>query len=257
MRERPDEIGLAITEHGPTVAGVPDVILVHGAMDRARSFRPVVTRLPDLRIVTYDRRGYGESIQSLKAGSLTEHADDLLSVMGTRPTAVVAHSFGCRVAVAAAIAQPQRFTRLGLWEPQVPWMDFWPLPVRKGLETMAAQADTEALAERAYVSMVGEVAWRELSEDLKRRRRAEGLAFQADVAAGLDTPFRWADLRVPCLMGVGLKTWPFALDAATRLATTLDAQLFTVAGAAHSAHISHPDEFAQFVRRAGMPYSVE
>jgi len=221
-------------------------------MDRARSFRPVIRHLPDLRIVAYDRRGYGESVQSVPAASLTEHVDDLLEVMGQQPVAVVAHSFGCVVAVAAAIAHPARFTGLGLWEPQVPWMDFWPVPVRQGLEAMAKQADTEALAAKVYTSMVGEEAWRGLPDELKRRRRAEGAAFQADVAAGLDAPFCWSDLRVPCLMGVGLRTWPFAQDAATQLAASLGAELFTIAGAAHSAHVSHPEEFAQFVRRAAV-----
>ena len=58
--------------------------------------------------------------------SLAQHVDDLLEVMGDRPTTVVAHSFGCVVVVSAAISQPDRFQGLGLWEPQVPWMEFWP-----------------------------------------------------------------------------------------------------------------------------------
>ena len=57
---------------------------------------------------------------------LAQHVDDLLDVMGDESTTVVAHSFGCVVAVSAAITHPGRFRGLGLWEPQVPWMDFWP-----------------------------------------------------------------------------------------------------------------------------------
>jgi pimeloyl-ACP methyl ester carboxylesterase len=171
-------------------------------------------------------------------------------VMDDEPTTVVAHSFGCVVAASAAIQHPGRFRGLGLWEPQVPWMEFWPTSVRRGLEAMAAQVDTDALAERVYVSMVGEKAWQRLPAELKVRRRAEGVAFRSDVVIGLSPPFRWEDLTVPSLFGVGLETWPFAQEAATRLAKSLGAELFTIAGAGHTAHVSHPQQFAEFVRRS-------
>jgi pimeloyl-ACP methyl ester carboxylesterase len=248
MNGRATETRIATTAHGPRNPTASEVVLVHGAMDRAKSFRRVVEHLPDLRVIEYDRRGYGESIPAAPPASLDQHVDDLLDVMGDRPTTVVAHSFGCVVVVAAAISQPDRFRGLGLWEPQVPWMEFWPRSVRRGLEAMAAEADTDSLAERVYASMVGEEAWRRLPEELKARRRAEGVAFQADVVSGLTAPFRWEDLQVPSLFGVGLDTWPFAQEAATRLAESLGADLFTITGAAHSAHASHPAEFAEFVR---------
>jgi pimeloyl-ACP methyl ester carboxylesterase len=248
MNGRATESRIATTVHGPRHPPASEVVLVHGAMDRAKSFRRVVEHLPDLRVIEYDRRGYGESFPAAPPASLAQHVDDLLDVMGERPTTVVAHSFGCVVVVAAAISQPDRFQSLGLWEPQVPWMDFWPRSVRQGLEAMAAEADTDSLAERVYASMVGEEAWRRLPDELTARRRAEGVAFQADVVSGLTAPFHWEDLEVPSLFGVGLDTWPFAREAATRLAESLGADLFTIAGAAHSAHASHPEEFAEFVR---------
>jgi pimeloyl-ACP methyl ester carboxylesterase len=243
------DTGISVTEHGALGPDVSKVVLVHGALDRAKSFLPVVELLPDLRVVEYDRRGYGESLEAGPAELLSLHVDDLLSVMGAEPTSVVAHSFGCVVAVSAAIQYPGRFQGLGLWEPQVPWMEFWPKSVRQGLEAMAAEADTEALAERVYASMVGDEAWRGLPEELKAHRRAEGIAFQRDVIQGLSPPFRWEDLEVPSLFGVGLQSWPFSREAATRLAESLGAELFAIAGAGHSAHVSHPQQFAEFARR--------
>jgi pimeloyl-ACP methyl ester carboxylesterase len=241
---------LAIGRSGPDDPSAPQVVLVHGAMDRAKSFRSVIEQLPDLRIIDYDRRGYGESVTAGPAVSLAQHADDLLEVMGTVPTTVVAHSFGCHVAVLAAISHPDRFIGLGLWEPQVPWMEFWPPAVKRGLEDMVAQTDTDALAERVYQSMVGKEAWQRLPEALKARRRAEGVAFQSDIASELDPPFDWNDLRVRCLFGVGLRSYPFAQDAVGRLAEMLGADTFTIDDAAHSAHVSHPEQFAAFVRRS-------
>jgi pimeloyl-ACP methyl ester carboxylesterase len=244
------EAGIAVTEHGLRDPTVSKVVLVHGALDRAKSFLPVVEHLPDLGVVEYDRRGYGESAPAGRPVVLAQHVDDLLGVMADEPTTVVAHSFGCIVAVSAAIQHPGRFRGLGLWEPQVPWMEFWPSSVRHGLEAMAAEADTDALAERVYVSMVGEEAWLRLPEELKARRRAEGAAFQSDVVIGLSPPFRWEDLTVPSLFGTGLQTWPFSQEAATRLAESLSAGLFTISGAGHTAHVSHPQQFAEFVRRS-------
>ncbi len=240
--------GIAISEHGPQAPARSRVVLVHGAMDRGKSFRPVAEHLPDLRVIEYDRRGYGESLPAGSDALLALHVDDLLDVMGDEPTTVVAHSFGCVVAVSAAINHPDRFRGLGLWEPQVPWMEFWPRAVRRGLEAMAAEADTDALAERVYASMVGEEAWRNLPEELKAHRRAEGMAFRSDVVLGLSPPFRWEDLKVPSLFGVGLQSWPFSQEAATRLAESLGAGLFAIEGAGHSAHVSHPEQFAEFVR---------
>ncbi len=250
MSGRGFDAGIAVTEHGPRDPTVSRVVLVHGAMDRAKSFLPVVEHLPDLRVIEYDRRGYGESLPAESAALLALHVNDLLDVMGEKPTTVVAHSFGCVVAVSAAIKHPDRFLGLGLWEPQVPWMEFWPRSVRRGLEAMAAEADTDALAERVYASMVGDEAWRRLPEELKAHRRAEGLAFQRDVILGLSPPFRWEDLKVPSLFGVGLQSWPFSQEAATKLAESLRAEMFTIAGAGHSAHVSHPGQFAEFVRRS-------
>jgi 3-oxoadipate enol-lactonase len=247
---RQQTVVIAVTEHGQRDPTMAAVVLVHGAMDRAKSFRHVVKHLPDLRVIEYDRRGYGASLPTGTPAELAEHVKDLLDVVGDEPATVVAHSFGCVVAVAAAIQAPGRFRGLGLWEPQVPWMEFWPTAVRRGLEAMAAEADTDALAERVYVSMVGEEAWRRLPEEVKVCRRAEGVAFKSDVVLGLSPPFHWDDLRVPSLFGVGLQTWPFAQEAATRLAESVGAELFTVTGAAHTAHVSHPADFADFVRRS-------
>ena len=45
------------------------VVLVHGAPDRAKNFRPVMELLSDLPLITYDRRGYGRSVDAIAARS--------------------------------------------------------------------------------------------------------------------------------------------------------------------------------------------
>ena len=84
MNGRATSTAIAINVHGPRDPTVTKVVLVHGAMDRAKSFRSVVQHLPDLRVTDYDRRGYGESIPAVPPASLAQHVEDLLDVMGDR-----------------------------------------------------------------------------------------------------------------------------------------------------------------------------
>ncbi len=47
IRREQSMAGIAVTEHGPFDPTVPKVVLVHGALDRAKSFLPVVEHLPE------------------------------------------------------------------------------------------------------------------------------------------------------------------------------------------------------------------
>ena len=224
------------------------VVLVHGAMDRSRTFRRVVEHLTDLRVVTYDRRGYGNSVGARPASGLADHAEDLLQVIGDRPATVIAHSAASHIAVLAAIADPDRVASIALWEPAAPWMDFWPDKARQSVARIASASDPGAVAQRGVIAMHGEEAWNRLSEETQAQRRAEGVAFVLDMASAIDAPYDWADLRVPCIVGYGA-SWPHA-KTSPQLALALSCPTFTIEGASHIAHLSHPTEFAQFVRRA-------
>jgi pimeloyl-ACP methyl ester carboxylesterase len=227
------------------------VVLVHGALDRSRTFRRVVDHLTDLRVVTYDRRGYGNSVGARPASGLADHAEDLLHVIGDRRATVIAHSVASHVAALAAIADPNRVASVALWEPAAPWMDFWPEKARQSLARISSASDPGAAAQRGVIAMHGEEAWDRLSEDTQDQRRAEGVAFVLDMASAINAPYDWADLDVPCLVGYGA-SWPHA-KTSPLLAQALSCPTFTIEGASHIAHLSHPAEFAQFVRRAIVP----
>jgi pimeloyl-ACP methyl ester carboxylesterase len=222
---------LSTTEHHFDRPERPLVVLVHGAMDRSRSFRRVVDHLSDLRVVTYDRRGYGDSIDATPPSGLQDHTTDLLDVIGNRRATVVAHSVAGHIAVLAAIEDPDRIASIGLWEPAAPWMDFWPEKARQSVARIAAAPDAGDVAERGVIAMVGEEAWNRLSE-----------------AARQTPPYDWAHLGVPCTIGYGT-SWPH-VKTSPQIAGTLDCPTFTIEGASHVAHVTHPLEFAEFVRRA-------
>jgi pimeloyl-ACP methyl ester carboxylesterase len=242
------QLQLAVDEHGPPNA--PTVVLVHGAFDRSRAFRRVVDELGDLRVVSYDRRGYGRSLDAVPATSLDDHCRDLLHVIGERDVTVVAHSFGAHVAVLAALAAPARITSVGLWEPPVPWMEVWPDEARANVAVIARSDDPERIGEGVYRRMVGEEAWERLDEPTRALRRAEGVAFTTDMASELDAPYRWEDLTVPCIIGYGGRTWPYSHRAARHVAGILGCPTFTIDEATHVAHVTEPTRFAEFVRRA-------
>ena len=67
-------------------------------------------------------------------------------------------------------------------------------------------------------------------------------------ASGMAAPYDWADLRVPCIIGYGA-SWPH-VETSPQLARTLACPTFTIEEASHVAHLTHPAEFAEFVRRA-------
>ncbi len=64
----------------------------------------------------------------------------------------------------------------------------------------------------------------------------------------MTAPYDWADIRVPCIIGYGA-SWPH-VETSPQLARTLACPTFTIEGASHVAHQTHPAEFAEFTRRA-------
>ena len=88
-------------------------VIVHGGRDRGESFIGVAEQASGLRVVTYDRRGYGESPSPTGPVPFDRHVDDLIGVIGDAPASVVGHSWGGHVALAAAIRRPDLVRSVG------------------------------------------------------------------------------------------------------------------------------------------------
>jgi pimeloyl-ACP methyl ester carboxylesterase len=242
-----DDQHLHVVVHGP--ADATTVVLVHGAPDRSGSFRRLLEQLRDRHVVVYDRRGYGRSLSARPAAGMRDHANDLLDIV-TRfdpPRVVVAHSFGSNPTMLAASLQPDAFAALGLWEPPMPWLPWWPQLARD----IAATDDPEGQIELMYRQLMGEQRWHELPPDVRAQRRAEGHAFRSDMASELVAPFDIAAVTVPAVVGYGGATSDAHVRGALLLAEQLpDAQLHWVDGVGHFAHRTHPAQFASFVEAA-------
>jgi len=252
------------------------VVLVHGAMDRSASFGRTVRVLSDLCTIRYDRRGYGHSTE-VGVGTLDQHVDDLIEVIdGARGDApaddravVVGHSIGGVIALVAAARHPERITSVAAWEAPMPWADWWPTSTAAtaamqgppgagtgGAENGAAVAGSGSAgdaAERFMRRMIGDDRWARLPSTTRAARRAEGEALLADLRSlrWPTAPYAAASIVPPVLAGCGTVSVSYHQRAAHELADAAPSgELVTIDGAAHGAHLSHPREFAGFVRRA-------
>lgn len=246
-------VELHVTEHpSSTPSAGPLVVLVHGAPDRSSAFRTVVSMLADLDVVTYDRRGYGRSIELPLSRSLDDHVADLLTVIRDRPVTLVGHSFGCNVVMATAIRRPDLVRSAGTWELPIPWVGWWPTPgFHDGIRTMAEAEDPEDLGEQWGRGALGDDGWEGLRPDQRDRLRAEGRAYQADMRSIVDAPYDIDELRVPTVFAAGAATTTGHREAARILAARIaGAKLMEVEDAGHFGPSQHPEAFAAMVRRA-------
>lgn len=245
-----DPAGLFVDDPTTGDDAVMPVVLVHGAPDRSRNFRPVLDLLGDLPIVTYDRRGYGRSLDMEPAESFADHAEDLISVLDGRRCVVVAQSVGSNVAMTAAAMAPELFAALGVWEPPTAWAPWWPAPdLLESATAFANETDTAALAERFNRSIIGDERWVSLPERTQDMLRREGAAFRVDMASETTAPFDFGDIVVPCVVGFGTATNSGHLEGGRRLADLIGAERYEVEGADHFAPLSSPETWAGLVRR--------
>jgi pimeloyl-ACP methyl ester carboxylesterase len=239
---------LYIEFYGPETT--PALVLVHGAPDRSTGFRGVLGYHPDRRVIVYDRRGYGRSLQLSPAQGMIDHANDLLAIVDGchTPPVVVAHSFGSNITMLAATLRPGAFGAIGLWEPPLPWVDWWSDRTKAYNATVAASRAPADDIEAMYRSLLGDEVWERLPLDVQDMRRAEGAAFQVDMASELEAPFHFEDVLVPALVGYGTATSAEHCEGARWLVERLpNAGLHTTDDAGHFAPRTHPKEFAAFM----------
>jgi pimeloyl-ACP methyl ester carboxylesterase len=247
--DRPAESGY-LEDQAPTDARV--VVLVHGTLDRANSFRRTMRRLENIRVVSYDRRGYQDSRGTEPPVGIERHIDDLLGILheiGGRPV-VVGHSLGAIVAMGAAIAEPNRVAAIGAFEPPLRWIPVEGRESRQG--SFLASDDPDRAVEAFFRGRVGDAAWDRLEPAAKADRLADGPALVAELASLNGPPlFDVTKLEVPVIFGGGGASEQFHKENIAWLTAHVPgAQRFEIPEAGHGAHLTHPDAFAGFVRAA-------
>jgi pimeloyl-ACP methyl ester carboxylesterase len=225
------------------------VVLVHGGADRAKSFAPIVQRLRDIPVTVYDRRGYG---QSRTAGAdddrFDTHADDLIAILDGTPSIVFGHSAGGAIAMLAATRAPELFLALGVWEPPMTQWDWWPAEARRQASAWGRAQNAESAGEQFNRLILGDARWEQLPEHTRQRLRLEAKAFRADMASQDRVLFELDRLVMPRLLGCGTEQSGAFVGVHQRTAEMAGCELLVIEGAAHGAHISHPDAWAGLVR---------
>lgn len=243
--------GLACLERTPVADGPADgalILLVHGSMDRSGTFRRTMRHLPDATVLTYDRRGYGESAAVPSSREFATQVDDLLDVLGDRRAVAVGHSFGGAVVAAAAIRRPDLLDSIVCFEPPQPWHPWWP-------DTTAARSthpdeDPGELAERFMRRMVGDDVWERLPRATRDQRRNEGGAFRDEMLSLQGEPvFDPAAITVPVIASAGADGSDFRRRSCRALADDAPLGRYEeVPDSSHGVHLSHPAALAELAR---------
>lgn len=253
----------------------PLVALVHGAMDRSGSTLRVRRILQSsCRVLRYDRRGYARSLAAGPSVSFDQQLDDLAGLLDGRPAVLAGHSFGGVICLALAERRPEVVRAVLAYEAPKMWAPWWPggtagseaLTVASGAVVprrdrpgVAAVSDgedgrAEDAAEWFLRRMIGDDMWDRLPASMRAERRAEGRTLVAEmrsVRPPAPAPFDASRITVPVLVAFGTETKPHHMRACDELVRAVShSELRVVEGAGHGAHLSHPDAFADLVRRA-------
>jgi pimeloyl-ACP methyl ester carboxylesterase len=258
-----------VSRDGTTLAGErwpgggPTVLLLHEGVADRRGWAEVAGLLaPELTVVAYDRRGYGQTPPSTGPFS---HLDDLLAGLdhiGAGPVWLAGASAGGGLALDAALVAPGRVAGLVLMGTAVSGA---PEP-----ELDAATRRFEPLLDKAYAARdAGEInrleTWLWLDGPGQPEGRVGGAARELaldmnaiiignDVpetagATGVDAWHRLAEIKVPVTVACGDLDVPFLVDRCRQLADRLPAARHHVLpGMAHQPHLESASTVAQLIR---------
>ena len=245
--------------------GAPTVVLLHEGVADRRGWAEVAGLLaPELTVVAYDRRGYGQTPVSQQPFS---HLDDLLAVLdhaSADPVWLVGASAGGGLALDAALAAPGRVMGLVVMGTAV-----------SGSPEPELDADTkrlEPLLERAYAARDAQEinrleTWLWLDGPGQPEGRVGGAARQlaldmnavivgnnvpeTEGAAEVDAWHHLAEIKVPVTVACGDLDVPYLVDLCRLLADRLPtAKHRVLAGMAHQPYLESAATVAQLIRSA-------
>lgn len=142
-------VSLAVYEWGARDA--PPVLLVHGAMDFARTFDAFAPLVADagFRVVAYDQRGHGDSDHADLYSWVADERDMLavIDAVTPHPCLAIGHSKGGSMLAHTIQALPHRFTRFVAID-GLPFRSPHPESAKRERKSMTAEKITEWLDHR-------------------------------------------------------------------------------------------------------------
>jgi pimeloyl-ACP methyl ester carboxylesterase len=244
------------------------LVLVHGSWGDHHNWDFVAPELAKkFRVVTYDRRGHSQSERPEGQGSLAEDVADLAALiehLGIGPAHVAGNSGGSVVTLRLASQRPDLFRTMIVHEPPL-------FPLLAGKPGMAPVLDEVGKRIAAVVQLLergeneagarqfvetiafGPGAWQQLPEATRQTFTFNGPTFLDETREPGGLAFDPRSLRAfphRAFVSHGTTSAPFFPLVVDEVAKALPrAERFTFAGAGHTPHLTHPNEYVEAVGR--------
>ena len=243
------------------------VVLVHGSWNERRPWAFVAQRLADsFRLVSYDRRGHGESGGLPEEGTVHDDVADLAALiegLDAVPANIVGSSFGACITLRLAAERPSLVRRVVVHEPPfLSLLDTSPATrsiaeatlkeldvVRERLEAGDGEGAAQYFVENVAL---GPGAWTMIPAEMRANFVANAPTYLGEIRdpdAWVIDPAALAEISAPVLLTQGDQSPAFFAPIADVVAGLVPSvSRRTVEGAGHVPHVTHPDVYAPLVR---------
>jgi len=241
----------------------PPVVLSHGFLMDRTMFEPQVEALrPHFRVITWDSRGHGDTVDDGRPFSYWDLASDcvaLLDHLGVERAVVGGMSQGGFVALRVALTAPARVRGLILLDTQAGTEDPDVVPLYQAmLDEWVSVGPSDEIAEVVSGLIIGEP---ELSKTWVPRWRARPHTSIAMPGQALitrdDITGRLGEIAAPALVVHGTADLSITMEKAQGLATGLphSGEVVAIEGGTHSANLTHPEPVNRAILQflAGLP----
>lgn len=252
------------------------ILALHSSLSSRAQWRSLADYLGTYyRMAAVDLHGYGASRLTASSMTLEEEAGRALhrarDLIGTaRPVHLVGHSYGGAVALALALAYPERVRSVAVYEPVL----FNLLPasspqatlarwVARSVEWHVGRGEPDHAARAFLEYWAGRGAYDASPADRRERFDAAIRKVPLDYGAilsGPHDPAAYSAIRVPTLVMSGRRSVPATREIARRLAGAIPAAQLLELGGDHLMPINEPDAFnpvvARFLANLGEPTTL-
>ncbi len=239
----------------------PAVVLLHAAVGDRRMWDAQFTALAqDHRVIRYDRRGFGESTGGSDAFFHHEDLLALLDAWGIERAALVGSSMGGACALDAALAAPERITRVALLGSGLSGHE-WPPHMQADLASLTRDVDLTDPAAMAEINLRYLVVGPDRTPDVLPPGMWElamtmcELVYTRESLAPQWTRFpetrhRLGEITTPALVLIGLSDALGLIELSAHLAESLpNATRVDLPDTGHLPQLERPDEVTTIVAK--------
>ena len=241
-------IGTVTIAYDDTGGDGPPVVLAHGFLMDRTMFAPQVAALRDrYRVVTWDQRGFGDTVTDGGPFTYWDSAQDLLGLMdhlGIDRAVLGGMSQGGFVSLRSALLAPGRVRGLVLLDTQAGTEDAEAVPLYAGMiDEWVDQGPSDALADVTASLIIGDpdlsahwtAVWTSRPQELLRQPGRTLLERDSIVD-------RLVEITAPAVVVHGSADAAISMDKAEALAAGLVGcpGVVVVEGGTHAANLTHP-----------------